>query len=47
MFNIRKIGGMYWISVGRVRIAFCVIKPKPVSLPNAAQLQPVRITIQS
>jgi hypothetical protein len=39
MFNLRKIGGMYWISIGRIRIAWCMVKPKPVTLPTAAQLR--------
>ena len=29
MFNLRKIGGMYWISIGRVRIAICVVSKRP------------------
>ena len=26
---IRKIGGIYWLRLGRIRIAFCITKPKP------------------
>jgi hypothetical protein len=39
MFNIRKIGGMYWISVGNLRIMFCIAKAKPMTLPTAPQLK--------
>jgi hypothetical protein len=27
--TLRKIGGIYWFRLGRVRIAFCLTKPKP------------------
>jgi hypothetical protein len=34
----RKIGGLHWLAFGRLRIAFCIVKPKPrmprVHLPN-------------
>ena len=40
MFNLRKIGGMYWISIGSLRIMFCVAKvTKPVRLPTVAQIR--------
>ncbi len=33
MFTLRKIGGLHWIKIGRVRIAWCVVKPKPITIP--------------
>lgn len=35
MISYRKIGGLHWISIGRFRLAFCVVKPKP-TLPHIA-----------
>ena len=26
--TLRKIGGIYWFSIGRLRIAFCWTRPK-------------------
>jgi hypothetical protein len=26
--SYRKIGGMRWLRIGRLRIAWCVVKPK-------------------
>lgn len=30
MPSYRKVGGLHWISIGRIRIAFCITKPKPM-----------------
>jgi len=24
----RKIGGLHWLAIGRLRIAFCIVKPR-------------------
>lgn len=26
--TIRKIGGIYWLAIGRVRISFCIVRSK-------------------
>lgn len=28
--SYRKIGGLHWISLGRIRIAFCLKRSRPV-----------------
>lgn len=33
----RKIGGIHWFAIGRLRIAFCIRKPRPTKLPNVNQ----------
>ena len=32
--TIRKIGGIYWLSLGRIRLAFCIVRTKPTKLPH-------------
>lgn len=29
--SLRKVGGLYWLRLGRLRLAFCIVaKPRPV-----------------
>jgi hypothetical protein len=30
----RKIGGLHWLAFGRLRIAFCIVKRKRVTMPK-------------
>lgn len=32
----RKIGGMHWLALGRVRVSWCVTKPKACPWPKVA-----------
>lgn len=38
----RKVGGLHWLNIGRIRIMWCVMKPKHTSkhpkLPHAKTL---------
>jgi hypothetical protein len=37
----RKIGGLHWLSIGRLRISWCVVKPiypKYIPLPKATPI---------
>lgn len=27
----RKIGGLHWLAIGRLRVAFCIIKRRPLA----------------
>ena len=31
MFSYRKVGGLHWISLGRLRIAWCIKRQSPLS----------------
>lgn len=41
----RKIGGIHWFTIGRIRIAFCIKRSKPVRLlPIAKWDAPLRLS---
>lgn len=33
--NYRKIGGMHWLALGRLRVSWCVTKPKACPWPRS------------
>lgn len=35
---LRKIGGIYWLRLGRVRVSFCLTRPMPASSYPAQRL---------
>jgi hypothetical protein len=37
----RKIGGIHWFFLGRLRFAFCIVKRKPRQLPKARTLDEI------
>ena len=39
--HYRKIGGLHWLAIGRLRIAFCIVKQKQPSLPKAKTLEAI------
>ena len=38
--SIRKIGGIYWLSLGRIRISFCVKRKTRVTVAELLAIQP-------
>ena len=36
----RKIGGIYWLSLGRIRISFCVKRKARVTVAELLAIQP-------
>ena len=36
----RKIGGIYWLSLGRIRISFCIKRKTRISVAELLALEP-------
>lgn len=36
----RKIGGIYWLSLGRIRISFCVKRKTRITVAELLAIQP-------
>ena len=37
--SLRKIGGIYWLSLGRIRISFCVKRKTRISVAELLPLE--------
>ena len=42
----RKIGGLHWLSLGRLRIAWCIKRPTP-RLPHGPSLEEILASVRS
>ena len=38
--SIRKIGGIYWLSIGRLRVSFCLVRRER---PKVTELEAIRL----
>ena len=38
--SFRKIGGIYWLSLGRIRISFCVKRKTRIAVAELLAIQP-------
>ena len=44
MFTLRKIGGLHWIKLGRIRIAWCIVRKRPSPMDS---LRAVKADLQA
>lgn len=38
--SLRKIGGIYWLSLGRIRISFCIKRKTRITVVELLAIQP-------